>query len=217
MRNLNPIKLIPAREMVASRLREAILLRELKEGDEITLEDIANQLNVSITPVREAFLELEADSFIKRRPNKSAIVLGITKKSIFDHYEVRAILEREAAALACSNDADISRIVEVFETADEILKNGDEVDYTDYNHMFHMEIWKASRNERITSILLSLWNGLSMGVRITEKEYSQISHNEHAAIVDAIKNRDADKARELMNSHIIRSRDNILTRFEELK
>ena len=144
MKNLSPIKLVPAREMVAVRLREAIMLRELKEGDEITLDGIAQQLNVSITPVREAFQILESDSLIKRRPNKSAIVLGMSRKNIIDHYEARSILESEAAALACKKDADISKLIEIHEKTGELLKIGNTEEYSNYNHIFHFEIWKAS-------------------------------------------------------------------------
>jgi len=215
MKNLSPIKLVPAREMVAVRLREAIMLRELKEGDEITLEGIAQQLNVSITPVREAFQILESDSLIKRRPNKSAIVLGMTRKNIIDHYEARAVLESEAAALACKKDADISKLIEIHERTGELLKKGNTEEYSNNNHIFHLEIWKASGNDKIKSLLSSLWNGLSMDMTITETEYAKLSHAEHSEIIKAIQNKDADKAKKLMNDHIKRSRDNILTRFDK--
>ncbi len=101
MTNLKPIKLLPAREQVASALRKAILSRELQEGAELTLESVAAQLQVSSTPVREALQILSRDGLIRLRPNKGAIVLGINEKTIRNHYETRAILEREAAALVC--------------------------------------------------------------------------------------------------------------------
>ena len=217
MKNLSPIKLVPAREMVAVRLREAIMLRELKEGDEITLEGIAQQLNVSITPVREAFQILESDSLIKRRPNKSAIVLGMTRKRIIDHYEARAILESEAAALACKKDADISKLIEIHEKTGELLQKGNTDEYSNYNHIFHFEIWKASGNDKIRALLSSLWNGLSMDHTTTETEYAKLSHAEHSEIIKAIQNKDAEKARKLMKDHINRSCDNILTRFDQAK
>ena len=105
MNNLGRIKLLPAREQVASVLRKAILSRELEEGQEITLEGIASQVGVSSMPVREAFQILAADGLIKLRPNKGAVVLGINEKTIRDHYETRAILESEAAARASHKDA----------------------------------------------------------------------------------------------------------------
>ena len=86
---MKKIQLLPAREQVASVLREAILKRELKEGEELTLEGTAEQLGVSSMPVREAFQILATDGLIKLRPNKGAIVLGVNEKTIRDHYETR--------------------------------------------------------------------------------------------------------------------------------
>ncbi len=213
MKNLKPIKLIPAREMVAIRLREAIMLRELKEGDLITLEDIANQLDVSITPVREAFQILESEFLIKRRPNKSAIVLGISHKSLKDHYETRMILESEAAAMAAREGSDISELLEIHNETGRMLNEGNVDEYSNSNYSFHLAIWNASGNDKIKALLTSIWNGLSMDAAITEMEYAKLSYKEHSSLVKAISAHDIELSRKLMKDHIKRSYSNILTRF----
>lgn len=214
MKNLTPIKMVPAREMVAIRLREAIMLRELKEGDLVTLEEIASQLAVSITPVREAFQILESELLIKRRPNKSAIILGISRKNLQDHYEARELLESEAAALAASRGEDITSIVELHLHTEAMLNEGNVDEYSNTNHAFHLGIWDAAGNEKIKAMLSSLWNGLSMDMTITEMEYARLSHKEHTKILRAIQAHDPDAARRLMKEHINRSYKNILTRFD---
>ena len=78
MLGLKPIKLLPARERVASALREAIISKSIKEGTELTLENTAQQLGVSVTPVREAFQILARDGLLEVKQNKCAIVLGVT-------------------------------------------------------------------------------------------------------------------------------------------
>lgn len=214
MKNLTPIKMVPAREMVAIRLREAIMLRELKEGDLVTLEEIASQLAVSITPVREAFQILESELLIKRRPNKSAIILGISRKNLQDHYEARALLESEAAAMAASRGVDISNIEELHQHTEIMLNEGNVDEYSNTNHAFHLGIWNAAGNEKIKAMLSSLWNGLSMDMTITEMEYARLSHTEHTRILKAIQEHDPEAARKLMKEHINRSYKNILTRFD---
>ncbi len=211
--NLRPIKLLSAREQVAAVLRKAILSLEIKEGEELTLESVAEQLDVSTTPVREAFQILAHDGLIKLRPNKGAFVLGINERTIRDHYETRAILEREAAAMVCRNNADISEIVASYEQSIIALQEGNAKEYSNYNQAFHMAIWTAAGNEKIKSLLSSLWNGLSMGHKVTEEAYAKISISEHEKIVEAIKNHDEELSRNLMNAHIIRSMENILTHF----
>lgn len=80
MLGLKPIKLLPARERVASALRKAIISKSIPEGAELTLENTAQELGVSVTPVREAFQILARDGLLEVKQNKCAIVLGVTEK-----------------------------------------------------------------------------------------------------------------------------------------
>ena len=81
MLGLKPIKLLPARERVASALRKAIISKSIPEGAELTLENTAQELGVSVTPVREAFQILARDGLLEVKQNKCAIVLGVTEKN----------------------------------------------------------------------------------------------------------------------------------------
>lgn len=211
---LRPIKLLPARERVASVLRKAILTKELPEGEVITLEGIASQLEVSNTPVREAFQILARDGFIRLRHNKGADVLGITSKFIRDHYETRAILEQAATGIVCCNNADLSEIEEAYYCGKEVVDNKTFTNYSNYNQAFHMAIWTAANNEKMVAILSEMWNGLSLGQNVTEEEYATVSSAEHSEILKAIQARNESLARQLMYRHIIRSMHDMLTRFE---
>ena len=95
MNGLHPIKMPSAKEKVAAELRKAILSRQLQEGEAVTLESVANQLEVSVMPVREAFQILARDGLIKLQRNKGAVVLGINETYIREHYQLRAILESD--------------------------------------------------------------------------------------------------------------------------
>ena len=172
---LGKIKLLSAKEQVAAVLRKAILSRDLVEGQEITLEGIATMVGVSSMPVREAFQILAADGLIKVRPNKGAVVLGINEQTIREHYEIRALLESEAVAKACRPGTDISRIAEVHYSAEKALAENNPAEYSDLNQAFHMEIWNAAGNGKMKLLLSNMWNGLSMGHKVTEEEYAIIS------------------------------------------
>lgn len=212
---LNPIKLLPTRERVASVLRKAILSREMKAGDEIAIEETACKLGVSSTPVREAFQMLASDGLIELRPNRGAVIVGIDEKVIHDHYETRAILEKAAIEIVCGNDADITQIQNVYERSVLAAEEHDYETYSNCNQSFHMEIWIATGNVKLKNILSELWNGLSMGHKVTEDEYAKISMTEHKLILDALEKRDAELAGTLMHKHIIRSMENILTRYND--
>lgn len=214
MSNLSPIKLLPARERVAASLRKAILFRDLAEGQSITLDMISKQLGVSMMPVREAFQILANEGLIVLHPNKGAVVCGITAKFITDHYEVRSILEAEAAGCVCRINADLTDVVNIHENARREMEIGETSSYSDLNQGFHMAIWSACGNLRLKSILSTLWNGLSMGRMVTEKQYATISFAEHEEILSHMKARDEKEAMSSMRRHILRSMEDMLTRYQ---
>ncbi len=216
MKILGQIKILPAREQVASILRKAILSGDLKEGQELTLDGIASQVGVSSMPVREAFQMLANDGLIQLRHNKGAIVLGINEKTIRDHYLTRALLESECCALASKKGVDLSQIEEVYLVAKELMENNDYNKYSDLNESFHMAIWEAADNSKIISILSTMWNGLSMGYKVSEEEYAKTSFDEHTKILGILKSNNEEEARNVMYEHIIRSMNDILTNLSHL-
>ena len=145
MNGLHPIKMPSAKEKVAAELRKAILSRQLQEGEAVTLESVANQLEVSVMPVREAFQILARDGLIKLQRNKGAVVLGINETYIREHYQLRAILESAAAEMCCAPEVDITRIEESYECAAESIQNNDFAAYADQNREFHSEIEEHER------------------------------------------------------------------------
>lgn len=140
MMGLRPIKMPSAKERVAAELRKAILSRQMKEGEVLSLESVASQLNVSAMPVREAFQILARDGLIQLRKNKAAVVLGVTETYIKEHYQLRAILEGAAARLCAAPETDISELEEIYQDSCKILENKDFSRYTDINREFHNEI-----------------------------------------------------------------------------
>ena len=210
---LKPIVMPSAKQKVASELRKAILSRKLKEGEVLSLESIATQLNVSITPVREAFQILARDGLIDLKQNKGATVLGLNETTIREHYEIRAALESAACVLCCQRKADLSAIRNCLEMADEALEKKDSSSYSNYNQSFHYEIWTAAGNEKLKTMLSEMWNGLSMGLKSTEEEYARNSQEEHRQILAALESGDPKQAGEKMEFHIIRSMNDVLTRY----
>ena len=187
------------------------LSRQMKEGEVLSLESVASQLNVSAMPVREAFQILARDGLIQLRKNKAAVVLGVTETYIKEHYQLRAILEGAAARLCAAPETDISELEEIYQDSCKILENKDFSRYTDINREFHNEIWTAAGNGKMKNMISELWNGLSMGNMVSEEDYAKVSVKEHGEILEAIKAHDGDAAEAAMKEHIMRSRDDMLT------
>ena len=88
------------------------------------------------------------------------------------------------------------------------------INYSNYNQSFHYNIWLASGNSRLVNMLSELWNGLSLGLRTTKSQYAQKSQAEHKRIFSNLKIYNADGAALEMRNHILRSMNDILTRYE---
>ena len=136
MLGLKPVKLMPARERVASALRKTIISRQIKEGETLALEATAQELGVSITPVREAFQILARDGLLELKQNKGATVLGVTEKTLRDHYQIRAVLEGYACVLCVETGADLSAL-------QNCLKASEEMEYAKKSFAEHKKIYEA--------------------------------------------------------------------------
>ncbi|EBX6544872.1 GntR family transcriptional regulator, partial [Salmonella enterica subsp. enterica serovar Larochelle] len=102
---------------------------------------------------------------------------------------------------------------EVHYAAEKALAQNNSAEYSDLNQAFHMEIWNAAGNGKMKLLLSNMWNGLSMGHKVTEEEYAIISIREHKGILQALEQHNEALARQRMREHIIRSMENMLTRY----
>jgi DNA-binding GntR family transcriptional regulator len=202
---VKPIKMLPARDLVASKLRKAILTGKFQPGEELRQDKIAEMLGVSRMPVREAIRILTDEGLLKTFPNKSAVVSNVPENYIKEHFEVRILLECEAVARAVSNLEDLSEIVSLNEEYKDALNDNDIEQARLLNEAFHILIWDAAQNLRLKSFLTQLWNGLSFmsgGMRYT--------YEEHEAIIDAFRKKDPEQAKNAMKIHLEHSMNNIL-------
>lgn len=217
MDKLQPILLPPAREKVASELRKAILSRKFREGEELNLEGIASLLGVSITPVREAFQVLARDRLIELRPNKRALVLGLTKRYIRDHYQLRIILETAACEIICEEKKKLDSLIEIFNNSEKEAENKNFDKYLELNNSFHYALWNITENKKLVNSLSELWNGLPLRKKIDEEEAIRTSLEEHRKILYALKEGESIKAKKLMKEHLNRSLEDILSNYIEEK
>ncbi|BAF58278.1 MAG: GntR family transcriptional regulator [Pelotomaculum sp.] len=218
---LVPIKLDnykPLREMVFESLREAIILGRLKPGERLMEIQLAEEMGVSRTPVREAIRKLELEGFVVMVPRKGAYVAGISLKDIADVFEVRAALEGLAAGLAAE------RITE--EEMDELersllkISTGVEEDFNaivEGDSSFHDLIYKASRNQRLVSIITHLKEQIHRFrmTSLSQPGRTKIALDEHKMIVEAICDRNVELAQTLAREHVENAEQSLLNALRE--
>ena len=138
-------KAMPVRVQITAILRKALFSGEYKSGDELSLTETAERLGVSRTPVREAFQTLEAEGLIELRMNRGAIVKTIDEKYITDHYEMRILLESEAAKRAAQRGMpDAADYIKKLEALQSHMDSVSTEEYEELHLAVHSAIWTTS-------------------------------------------------------------------------
>jgi DNA-binding GntR family transcriptional regulator len=139
--------------LVTERLRSAILAGRLAPGERLQQDELAQRLRVSRMPVREALRTLHTEGLVELRPHRSAIVVSLRPEDIAEVFEIRAMLEGRAAALAAPNLTAPTRrrLRQVFEEMDRV----DHIDerWLALNRDFHMAIYPASGWPRLCALI----------------------------------------------------------------
>lgn len=206
---LQPIKLDnykPLRELVFENIREAIINGYLKPGERLMEIQLAEELGVSRTPVREAIRKLELEGFVVMIPRKGAYVTDISIKDIADVFELRWALEALAAELAAerASEEEIEQMERHLLELAKVVEEQDVKKIVEIDTKFHETIYTASRNKRLGQIL-SLLGELIQRYRtltLSKSERIKVTMEEHRAIVEALAARDPQRAGRLAQEHI---------------
>ncbi|WP_337869984.1 GntR family transcriptional regulator [Meiothermus sp.] len=200
------------REAAYAHLRGAILMGALLPGVRISEPGLAQELGVSRTPVREALQRLAQEGLVELLPGKGARVRVLSAEEVREVYDVRALLEGEAAALAAQNATEVElnrleRLLQVLEALPkEAYAKQMQVDFD-----FHTVLIEAAHNKTLARIYADLRSSLTL-VRSFQQTLSQHpkTRQQHQAILSALKARNPGKAAEAARAHVRYFRDLVL-------
>jgi DNA-binding GntR family transcriptional regulator len=191
-------------EYVHDRVRDGILQGRYQPGERLRESDLAEWLDVSRTPVREAFHRLEMEGFLTFVPRKGVMVAEIGRQELIELYAIRQALEGSAARLAAQHAADVE--IAAFDglLAQEKAAQGSETRLAEINQVFHESIYSAAHNRYLVQTLNFLKNALlQCGTTISVPGRREKSYEEHVAIIEAIRARDPDSAEAAARAHIV--------------
>lgn len=146
-------------DQVYDVLHDAIVSGELPAGSRLRIRDVAAQVGTSVMPVREAIRRLEEGGFAHREPHKGAIVKGLTLEELIHVYDVRKVLEREAARLGSERiSADgCARMEAEYGFMRAAIAEGRLVDHLRHDERLLTALYEASGNPVLVSTIQSLW------------------------------------------------------------
>lgn len=221
-KRLLPIKLDgykPLREIVFEALRNAIIHQVLKPGERLMETQLADELGVSRTPVREAIRKLELEGLVVMVPRRGAYVAGISMQDIHEVFQVRGALEALAASLAAERitpeeleDLERQLVKEAEETETNNLKSIVQIDTS-----FHDIVYKAARNQRLIQMINNLQEQLQRfrSASLARPGRSKTALVEHKNIAEALAARDGKAAEKLAIAHIENAENAMLLSLEQ--
>ena len=165
---------------------------------------MAERLNLSRTPVREALRRLEAENIIEHRPRIGAVIRSLGQTELVELYEMRFVLERTAAEMAAKHavEAEIDALAAL---NDKMAQSGTTpARAAAINQQFHRSIYLAARNRFLLESARALNNALLLLGPTTLADDARISTviGQHGLIIDAISAGDQDAAGAAAEAHL---------------
>lgn len=204
LEDLPSVGRITLSEKVYNVLVKSIISGELPPGTKLQEKHIAKQLEVSATPVREAFKRLAGDGFIELVPYCGAVVKELDYREIKEAYTCRVALEKLALkeALKKMDETLVEKLAAINET---YKTSHDFMEFSKISQNFHEVIYQCADNSMLNRLLGMLDTVIARDRKIsaTNEVRKQEIYREHMQVIQAIRDRDLDKAEEAIEEHIM--------------
>jgi DNA-binding GntR family transcriptional regulator len=191
---------------LAGQLRERIMTGRLRQGDHLHLERLAEQLGVSVTPVREALLALRGEGFVDLEPRRGFTVARLSRQDFEDAHRLQATLAGELATRA-ARKIDTDQLVELAALQEEIKLASQFVllDMGELVTRFHAVVWQAAESPK-----LAWFHGIAVrytpqNVTVDVPGWREMAVADHHALLVALRRRDPVAARVAMHKHVTRT------------
>jgi len=197
------IENVPLRVSVAEIIREAILNGSMRPGTPVVEMALAEQLNVSRAPVREAIQILEADGLIESEPYKGKRVKPLTLKEVEELYSLREQFEAFAVRRVVERRVDVSALRTHSDAMFAAAERGDFVALNTADEAFHRTLIRLADHK----LMLGFWDNLNLRIRqimalrnSANRDLSAVARN-HPPIINAIEKQDMILAISLISDH----------------
>lgn len=191
---------------IADIIRERILKGEYRIGEKIKENQIATELKVSRTPIREAFKQLETEGLIDYIPNRGCFAKGFTRQDIEDIYAVRKALEVLAVEWAVNriDDEQLAELQRQSDLMEFYTTRKDSKRVLEINADFHDIIYNAAGSRFMAQVLRSYKEYIEQTRKVLYYEQDCLADilSEHKEILEAIKRRNVADAKAAMARHL---------------
>jgi DNA-binding GntR family transcriptional regulator len=197
-------------EEVAERIQQQIISQDLKPGERIDEQALAEQFGISRTPMREALKVLQAEGLVELVPRRGCFVARLTEKDLDDIYDILAMFEgRCAAVFAKSASEEERKRLELLHARMQQAAEVRDLDrYSAANVAVHEALLEIGGNRWQKRVIQNLRRVLKLSYKLTIHLPGRLesSLEEHRELMGAIAERDAERAERVLNKHIMQQR-----------
>lgn len=188
----------------AEMIRESLAQGRFERGEWLRAQAIADELGLSLTPVREALLELASEGLIDLEPYRGARVSEIPLIDLSELYAVRALLESAAASLAAARMSrkGLARLEALHDDFVRAVQAGERERLRELNDRFHFAIYDAAEAPLIRQMIKTVWTRAPRDTFRLLPERPQHSVDAHRLILEALRRRNPREAERAMREHI---------------
>src|SRR3954452_8229012 len=191
-------------EDIARYVRKRIFDGTYAAGQYIRLEQLAVELGISVTPVREALFVLSAEGLLSQQPRRGFVVVPVTCRDITDVSNVQAYIGGELAARAAANvdDEQLRQLEQIQTELEAAYAADDEERAVRLNHEFHRAINVAADSPKLAQLMSQITRYAPESVFPVVDGWPKRSMRDHRRVVAALAKRDAEQARAAMSEHL---------------
>jgi DNA-binding GntR family transcriptional regulator len=216
MQDHSQVQQFPVRDAAIWRLREAIVTGELEPGTRLLENELADRMQISRTPLREAFRQLEAEGLVQRVPAVGVFVAAVSREDADDVYLVKGALQVLAVDLACQRitDRELAELRFIVDEMKAAVDRADHAYYADLVDRFHALLLTAARSATLAGLYATLESRIRRYRRfvLAQPGREADSFQEHLGIASGLLNRDPATAIASMREHARSARSFIATR-----
>lgn len=191
-------------EDVARYVRKRIFEGRYRPGEFVRLDQLAAELGISVTPVREALFELRAEGLLAQQPRRGFVVLPVTGRDLADVANVQAHVGGELAARAALNidDDQLRELKEIQAQVEDAYAGDDGEGAVRLNHEFHRAINIAADSPKLAQLMSQITRYAPESVFPTIAGWPEQSIKDHRRVLAALEKHDDELARKAMSKHL---------------
>jgi DNA-binding GntR family transcriptional regulator len=201
-------------ELAYLHIKRSILEGSFSDGKRLTEDNLAAQLGISKSPVREALNRLESDGLVTIEPRRGAHVRTFTLQEACELYELREVLEVHAVGLARITPEFLNELAASIDRIKRDLAERNTIAYVEEDIRFHNLIAAASGNNELRRTLENISQKTALFRSRTYRLVAATSPDCHDKIYEALKEGDRKLAQQAMRDHILFFRDTLLRALE---